>query len=161
MTFPPIIVNFNHFLYNRPQLSRTCCKCRQSSVRDQMETWRKVLSRHAGNSSWQLQHCRRHRLEFFLDDTCDMLTTCRNGYVLMKQKNDSVATVLRQSGGGGGGKGPLWGNRVCLFKIAASCLYRSLGTKLICDSVTTWVIRPYGKKHKSHSRQTLHGKTSI
>jgi hypothetical protein len=36
----------------------------------------------------------------YLDDSCDRLKTCRDGYVLMEQENDSVATVLRQSGGG-------------------------------------------------------------
>jgi hypothetical protein len=54
----------------------------QSSVRDQMETW-KVMSRHADNSSLQLQQCGRDRLEFYLDHSCDRLKTCRDGYVLM------------------------------------------------------------------------------
>jgi hypothetical protein len=57
------------------------------------------------NSSRQLQQCRRDRLEFHLNDCCDRLKTCRDGYVLMEQKNDSVTTVLRQWGGGGGGGG--------------------------------------------------------
>jgi hypothetical protein len=56
------------------------------SVRDQMETWRKVSLRHAGNSSLQLQQRRGHRLEFYLDDSCDRLKTCRDGYFLMEQK---------------------------------------------------------------------------
>ena len=43
---------------------------------------------------------------------------------------------LRQSGGGGG-KGPLSGDRVCLFKTAASCLYDPLGRKLRVTAVTT------------------------
>ena len=69
----------------------------------------------------QLQQCRRDRLEFYLDESCDRLKTRRDGYVLMEQKNDNVATVLRQSGGGA--KVPSGGGRVCLFKTAASCLY--------------------------------------
>ena len=55
--------------------------------------------------------------------------------IKLLNQNDSVATVLRQSGGGG--KGPLPGDRVCLFKTAASCLYDPLGRKLRVTAVTT------------------------
>ena len=48
----------------------------------------------------QLQQCRRDGLEFYLYDCYDRLNTCRDGYFLMKQKNHSVATILRQWGGG-------------------------------------------------------------
>jgi hypothetical protein len=53
-----------------------------------METWRKVLSQHAGNSSRQLQQCRRDRLEFYLDNR---LKTCRDGYFLFNGNRKTTA----------------------------------------------------------------------
>ena len=56
-----------------------------------------------------------------LDDSCDRLKTCRDGYVVIatekQQRGNSFATIR-----GGGQRSPL-GDRVCLFKTAASCLY--------------------------------------
>jgi hypothetical protein len=117
-SFERVLRNIQKNLLLIPKLSRTCCNCHQTSVRDQMETWRKVLSRHAGNSSRQFQRCRPDRLEFYLDDSCDRLKRWRlyfNG-TEKRQRGKSIATIRW------GQRSPL-GDRVCLFKTAASCLY--------------------------------------
>jgi hypothetical protein len=57
---------------------------------------KKVSSRHVGNSSRQLQQCRRDRLAFYLDDSCDRPKTCRDGYFLMetekRQRGNSLSS---------------------------------------------------------------------
>ena len=79
------------------------------------------MSRHAGDSSRQLQQCRRVRLEFYLDESCYRLKTCHDGYVLMAtEKRQRMVTVLRQSGGEA--KGPLWGTVFVFLKLPpAAC----------------------------------------
>ena len=100
----------------------------------------------------QLQQCRRDGLEFYLDDCYDRLNTCRDGYFLMKQKNHSVATILRQWGGGGGGANiPLWGTMFVFLK-------RPPGNGPGGPREITTVSRklqPYGNKHKNrYARRT-------
>jgi hypothetical protein len=68
----------------------------------------------------QLQQCRRGRLEFYLDDSCDRLKTCRDGYVVIatekRQRDNSFATIR-------GGKGPLWGTVFVFLKLSpAACM---------------------------------------
>ena len=68
--------------------------------------WKHNLKSLVATRWQQLQQCRRDGLEFYLDDC--WLNMCRDGYFLTKQKNHSVATILRQWGGGGANI-PLWG----------------------------------------------------
>ena len=111
----------------------------------------------------RLQQGRRDRLEFYLDDSCDRLKTCRDGYFLME-------TIKRQRGSGFGtikrGIQGHWSSLVgpCLSLIyQCRQLVRSLGRKLTSDSVTTVIaiwkqaltsFTPNTSRHAGHTFPT-------